>query len=120
MLKKERIYMTDMFKRYMVKLAIRLVIFFAILFAYITQKEVLYRFMTYEFTLGIIEYGISPLHMLWLMFMVMMIMHLFPNKRLSMALKKNREENYHEVQGYSEHELLKYVQDHDSKLGSGR
>ena len=107
--------MTDMFKRYLVKFAIRLFIFFAILFAYITQKEVLYGFMTHEFTFGIIEYGISPLHVLWLVFMVMMVMHLFPNKKLSMALKKNKEENYVEVPGYLEHELLKFVQDQNIK-----
>ncbi len=115
MVKKEKLFMTEMFKRYLVKFVIRLFIFFVILFAYITQKEVLYRFMTYEFTVGIIKYGISPLHMLWLMFMVMMIMHLFPNKKLSMALKKNKEENYHEVQGYSDYELLKFVQDQNIK-----
>ncbi len=115
MLRKEKIMMTDMFKRYLVKFAIRLFIFFAILAAYITQKEVLYAFMTHEFTFGIIEYGISPLHVLWLVFMLMMIMHLFPNKKLSMALKKNKEENYLEVQGYSEHELLKFVQDQNIK-----
>lgn len=115
MFKKEKIIMTDMFKRYLVKFAIRLFIFFAILFAYITQKEVLYGFMTHEFTFGIIEYGISPLHVLWLVFMVMMVMHLFPNKKLSMALKKNKEENYVEVPGYLEHELLKFVQDQNIK-----
>ena len=115
MFKKEKIIMTDMFKRYLVKFAIRLFIFFAILFAYITQKEVLYGFMTHEFTFGIIEYGISPLYVLWLVFMVMMVMHLFPNKKLSMALKKNKEENYVEVPGYLEHELLKFVQDQNIK-----
>ena len=94
MVRKKKIILTDMFKRYLVKFAIRLFIFFAILFAYITQKEILYGFMTHEFTFGVIEYGISPLHVLWLGFMVMMIMHLFPNKKLSMALKKNKEENW--------------------------
>ena len=75
----------------------------------------MYGFMTHEFTFGIIEYGISPLHVLWLVFMVMMVMHLFPNKKLSMALKKNKEENYVEVPGYLEHELLKFVQDQNIK-----
>ena len=115
MFKKEKIVMTDMFKRYMIKFAIRLFVFIAIFIAYITQKEVLYGFMTREFTFGIAEYGISPLHVLWMGFMVMMTTHLFPNKKLSMALKKNQKENYMEVQGYSEHDLLKFVQDQNIK-----
>ena len=82
MFKKVKIIMTDMFKRYMVKLAIRVFIFISIFIAYITQKEVMYEFMTHEFTFGIIEYGISPLHVLWLTFMVMMILHLFPTKKM--------------------------------------
>lgn len=115
MFKMKKIIMTDMFKRYLLKFAVRLFIFIATLIAYITQKEVLYGFMTHEFTFGIAKYGISPLHVLWLVFMVMMITHLFPNKKLSMALKKNKEENYIEVPGYLEHELLKFVQDQNIK-----
>ena len=112
---RRKIIMTDMFKRYLVKFGIRLFIFGAVFIAYLTQKEVLYGFMTHEFSFGIIEYGISPLHVLWLVFMVMMITHLFPGKKLSMALKKNKEENYLEVDGYSEYELLKFVQDQNVK-----
>ena len=112
---KKGLIMTDMLKRYLVKFIIRLCIFFAVLAAYLTQKKVLYGFMTHKFTFGIAEYGISPLHVLWLVFMIMMITHLFPNEKLSMALKKNKKENYIEVKGYSEQELLKFVQDQNIK-----
>lgn len=38
------------------------------------------------------------MHVIWLVFMVMMITHLFPNDKLSMALRKNKKETYVEVQ----------------------
>ena len=55
---KKGLIMTDMLKRYLVKFIIRLCIFFAVLAAYLTQKKVLYGFMTHKFTFGIAEYGI--------------------------------------------------------------
>ncbi len=110
-----KIIKTDMMKRYLVKFILRLAIFLAVLFLYITHKEVLVEFMTYQFALGIVDYGITPLHVLWVIFMVMMISHLFPGKKLSMALMKNKEENYVEVQGYSEFELLQFVQEQNLK-----
>ena len=45
----------------------------------------------------------------------MMLLHLFPHRSLSMALRKNKEENYVEVPGYSEYELLKFVQNQNIK-----
>lgn len=115
MAKKIQIIKTAMMKRYIIKFLIRLAIFVAVFVAYITHKEVLYRFMTYDVSFGLSKYGVMPLHLLWLLFMIMMISHLFPNKTLSMALKKNKEEHYSEVEGYSEHELLKFVQNQNVK-----
>ena len=115
MFKKKKWIMTDMFKTYLIKFAIRLFIFGAVFAAYLTHIEVLYGFMTQEFSFGIVEYGISPLHVLWLVFMVMMLAHLFPGEKITMALKKNKEENFLKVEGYSEHELLRFVQDQNIK-----
>lgn len=94
----------------MVKLAIRLLIFIAVFMAYLFQREMLYDFMTHEFTFGILEYGPQPLHMLWFVFMLMMVLHLFPHERLTMALRKEKQEQFVQVEGYSELELLRFVQ----------
>ncbi len=106
---------TDMLKRYLIKFIIRLIIFIGFLGFYITDKELMVRLITYEFALGFAQFGVTPLHMLWSIFMVMMIKHLFPDRKLSMALRKRKEENYVPVQEYSEHELLKFVQDQNIK-----
>ena len=107
--------MTEMLKRYLIKFVIRLSIFIAVFVVYITNKEILYQFMTHKFTFGITRYGVSPLHLLWLLFMVMMLTHIFPGKKITMALKKRQEETYVEVGEYSEFELLKFVQKQNSK-----
>ena len=80
--------MTRMMKRALINFAFRLFVFFCILGIYITHKEALYEFMTHKFSFGITEYGISPLHVLWLIFMIMMLQNIFPQKELSMANKK--------------------------------
>ncbi len=115
MLGKDRFLRTDMLKRYIVKFAIRLFVFIAMFVVYITEKENMMRMMLYEFPIGINSYGIAPLHVLWLCFMVMMIRHLFPNKKITMALKKRKPENYVESEGYSKLELLNFVQDQNVK-----
>ncbi len=54
--------------------------------------------------------GLKPIHFLWAGFMLIMIMHLFPADFLSMALRKGRGEHYQKVEGYSEIDLLHFVQ----------
>lgn len=101
--------------RYLVKFLIRLIIFAGTFLLYITNKEQIINMVMYQFSLGWADYGISSLHVLWGIFMVMMISHLFPNRKLSMALRKNEEENFVEVPGYSELELMRYVQEQNIK-----
>ncbi len=72
--------------------------------------------MTHEFTFGISEYGISSLHVLWGIFMIMMLQHIFPNKYLSMAFKKGKIEEYEPVGEYSRLELLEFVQGMNVKV----
>ena len=71
--------------------------------------------LTYPFTLYMTEYQITPLHFLWGIFMGIMLLHLFPLESLSMALRKHKKETYVEVPGYSEVELMKFVQDQNIK-----
>lgn len=104
-----------MMYRYYIKFIWRVTIFFSVLLLYLTKKELLLDFLNYPVPLYVVDYEITPLHVLWAMFMGLMILHLFPHKSLSMALRKNKEENYVPVAGYSEHELLKFVQDQNIK-----
>ncbi len=106
---------TAMMNRYWVKLLVRVAIFVSFLIAYICDKETMYELLNYEFHVSFINYGVTPIHGLWLVFMVMMISHLIPNSKKSMALEKGWEENFRESESYSEHELLKYVQDQNIK-----
>ena len=100
-----KIVKTKMLKSYLFKFAIRISIFAACLILYIADKPFIYNFITEPKW-----NGISPLHVLWAVFMVMMIGHIFPTERLSMALRKSEEKQFNEKQGYSELELLRFVQ----------
>ncbi|MBQ3568844.1 MAG: hypothetical protein IJA25_07925, partial [Anaerotignum sp.] len=111
----QKIIRTEMLDRYLIKLGIRVFIFATVFLGYLTQKEILYDFMAHEFTFGILEYGIRPLHVLWLIFMGMMFFHLFPHERLTMALRKEEKSQYVPVKDYSELELLRFVQDQNAK-----
>ncbi len=110
-----KIIKTDMLKRYIIKFIIRLAIFLAVFIPYIWNKEMLVDFLLNRISWQIAGFRIAPLHILWGIFMLMMISHLFPNKKLSMALLKHKEENYEEVQGYSKLELLAFAQDQNVK-----
>lgn len=99
-----------MLKRYLIKFAIRLVIFLLIAVLYITNKPLMYDLMTQS-----VWMGISPIHVLWLVFMVMMLKHIFPTEKLSMALRKADKKKYAEQENYAEVELLRYVQDQNIK-----
>ncbi len=101
--------MTRMMKRALINFVFRLFVFFCVFSLYITHKEALYEFMTHEFTFGISEYGISPLHVLWFIFMIMMMQHIFPHKMLSMAYKKGDIREYIPVE-YQRIDLLEFVQ----------
>ena len=101
---------TPMMTQYMIKLLIRIVIFLSILFLYLFNKELMYELM-----LQPIWHGISPLHLLWLMFMVMMITHLFPDKLKTMALRKSKKTTYDPVENYSQTELFAFISNQNVK-----
>lgn len=102
--------MTRMMKRALINFAFRLFVFIFVFGLYLTHREALYGFMTHEFTFGIAEYGVSPLHMLWVIFMLMMLQHIFPGKNLSMAYKKGDVREYRPVPNYARLSLLEFVQ----------
>ncbi len=106
----KKIVKTPMLKRYLIKFVFRLVIFLLIAVLYITNKPLMYDLMTQS-----VWMGISPIHVLWLVFMVMMLKHIFPTEKLSMALRKADKKKYAEQENYAEVELLRYVQDQNIK-----
>lgn len=105
-----RIEPTRMLKRYTLNFLFRGVIFVSIFALYIFDKPLMQRLMEYP-----IYKGINPLHVLWFIFMGLMIAHLFPSEKLSMALRKGQQQHYIEAEGYDELELLKFVQDQNGK-----
>lgn len=94
-----------MMTRYLVKFAFRFAIFVTVFVMYLTEKQFLFDLLTDPLYMGV-----SPMHVLWLLFMIIMIAHIFPGEKLSMALRKSKPDNFVPAEGYSEHQLLKFVQ----------
>ena len=101
---------TKMMKSYLFKLVIRVSIFLGVFSFYLYDKELLVQLIYQPIYLGI-----NFLHILWVIFMLMMMMHLFPKDTLSMALLKKQENKYDPVDNYSRLELLEYVQNQNVK-----
>mgnify|MGYP003308311522 CR=1 FL=1 len=93
-------------KRYMIKLIIRITVFVIVLLGYLFDRERLFGFMMQP-----IKMGVTPLHLLWLMFMVMMIAHIFPTDKLTMALRKSQKETYEKTETYSKEELYEGIKE---------
>lgn len=107
---KSNIMKTTMLKRYIIKLLLRIAIFLLVFTGYLLDKEQLF-----QSALQPIRAGITPMHLLWLFFMIMMINHIFPTQKLTMALRKSRKETYIEVPGYSKQNLYAFVQEQNIK-----
>ncbi len=91
---------------YMCKLIIRLAIFIFIFVYYIKDSDGLALLMTKP-----IWKGIGSLHVVWAVFMIMMIRHIFYPKKFTMALRKTKEAEYVEKPNYNKLELYEYVHD---------
>ncbi|MCR5110603.1 MAG: hypothetical protein K6B38_06795 [Ruminococcus sp.] len=102
--------MTNKLKLYILKLLARIAAFLFLFILYITDRSRMTDFLTID-----LFRSITPLHIIWAMFMFIMILHIFPNKLRSMALLKSKEDNFVPVKDYSEFKLLKYVQDQNQK-----
>lgn len=95
---------------YFIKLIIRIIIFTGIFTLYLTGKDRLYSFL-----LRPIIINISPIQILWLIFMIMMITHLFPDKLKTMALRKSKKNTYEPVKHYSDTALLQFISSQNAK-----
>lgn len=108
--RKHSLQYTPALKRYLVKFAFRIAIFLIIFIIYITKRDWAQQMLGRP-----IRFGITILDVLWVIFMTLMVIHIFPHQRLSMALRKSRKDNYRMVEGYRRSELLEYVQDQNVK-----
>ncbi len=95
---------TIMLKRYELQFLLRLVIFLTVFYFYITDKDAMYSMVITP-----IWMGISPVHILWIIFMFIMLQHIFPHDKLSMAARKANEQKYVPEENYSELDLLRFV-----------
>ena len=101
-----QLVMTPVLIKYLINFIFRICVFTAVLTLYLRRREWLGEFMVRP-----ISFGITPIHILWAVFMLLMIIHIFPVSSLSMAILKQKEENFEPVPGYSELGLLRFVQD---------
>lgn len=106
----QKLVRTKMMTRYLIKFTFRVLIFLTVLTGYLTRKEQMYQFFINPMWMEI-----TPLHILWAIFMSIMLLHLFPNNKLTMALRKVDPQEYHEVPGYSEIQLYRFIQDQNVK-----
>ena len=95
---------TPMLQIYMIKLVIRIVLFLVTAVIYLWDKSAIYRLIMMP-----LGQSVNFMHILWFIFMIMMIKHLFPKGKVTMALLKIEKREYEPVQDYSEAELRSYV-----------
>ncbi len=101
---------TKTLRAYLVKFIIRVLIFVGVFVLYITNKQLMYELMTQP-----VMMGITPIHVLWFVFMIMMIRHILPTETLSMAFCKAEKKKYDEVTDYSPAQLLEFVKEQNAR-----
>jgi len=88
---------TKTFVSYIIKLIIRLAIVMGMLYMYFMHKDVLLDAMNQDLFDGLKDGHFTLLHILWPVFMLMLIQHLVRPKYFYMALLKTRADMYQEV-----------------------
>ena len=101
---------TKMMNLYLMKLILRITVFVSVFGFYLYDREKLVAL-----ALQPLYMGVTPMHILWFFFMVMMLKHIFPKEPYTMALLKREEKKFIEVEGYSRTEVLEFVQDQNQK-----
>ncbi len=106
----KKIDYTPMLKRYIAKLVLRLFVFVLITVLYIWRREWLM-----ERAFQPVRLGITPVHILWVVFMAIMISHLIPFDFSTMALKKARKKQYQEPKQYDRIKMYEYIQEQNER-----
>jgi len=101
---------TVQMKFYMFKFMLRITAFTIVLYFYVFHKQMLWEFVNTPFWKVV-----TPIHVLWLCFMTIMILHIFPFDKLTMALLKSKKEKFVPVDNLDHYKLLKFVQDMNIK-----
>lgn len=101
---------TKMLNRYMLSFLFRLMVFFFVFIFYLIDKQLMYKLMTFP-----IYMGFRPIHFIWLVFMIIMLMHVFPTEKLTMALLKAEDKHFKPVNDFSRLSLLEFVQNQNFK-----
>lgn len=100
----KKLIKTPMMIRYLIKFAIRVSVFVGVFVFYLLHKELLCTLVTQS-----VWKGISFIHVLWAMFMIIMMAHIVSPKKLSMALRKAQDKEYVKAPDYSELDLYRFV-----------
>ena len=95
---------TPMMTRYFLKFAFRIAIFFGVLGLYLFSDVSLWDLANQP-----LMYGVTPMHVLWVTFMVIMLSHIFPGTFRTMALKKADKETYKKKDGYKFFQIMLFV-----------
>ena len=108
-----KIEFTPKLIKYTLKFLCRILIFGSVLILYIIDRKWITEFLSKSFGF----FGVTPLHIVWGIFMCIMLFHLLPAKTQArtMAWLKMKEENYEPVEKYDELELLRFVQEQNKK-----
>ncbi len=110
MSKSSQFLKTIMMQRYLIYLAFRMLVFASAFAVYVYDKMFLEDTMMRP-----VLWRITPLHVLWMIFMVTMLLHIFPTKKLTMALRKAEPQEYVAPEAYDQLELYRFVQDQNIK-----
>ncbi|MBQ8425207.1 MAG: hypothetical protein IJX17_04230 [Clostridia bacterium] len=97
-------------KFYIFNFFVRLTFFSSVLFLYIRDREGLVELIT-----GPFWKSFSFIHIVWIYFMVIMILHIIPNNKLTMAWKKAKESEFRPVENYDELEMLKFAKNQNQR-----
>lgn len=95
---------------YLIKFALRLSALGGMIYLYFRDRN---QFYTY--TVTSVKSGVNFMHLMWAVYMGLMLLHLFPAKFLSMGAGKCRKCNFVPNDSYSESELLKFVHNENVK-----
>ncbi len=106
----KKIEFTAIMTRYLLKFALRIAIFVVVLLMHVSADVELWELANQP-----LAYGVTAMHVLWAVFMIIMLSHIFPGTFRTMALKKADKEAYRETPAYSELEMYRFVQDQNRK-----
>lgn len=101
---------TNKMRFYLFKFSLRIIAFGIMIALYIRDKAIFY-----QYTVTSITEKFNFMHFMWMIFMCLMISHIFPTKVISMGAGKIKKSNFVPIENYSESELLRFVHNENKK-----